>query len=752
VSERPARPSGLVAVVTWGSVAIAALAFVLLAWGWMRGGGAVVIPWSATWNLQLHFALDGLAALYGLLATGVGVAVLVYSARYIPLHLSHEHRHPREQMRFCALMLFFLAAMLGLVMARDLIVLVVFFDLTAVASYLLIGFDRHKEDARRAALMALLVTGGTSVLLLGAAVAMLSAYGTADLASITERARSGLLVDLTMGLALLAAMAKSAQVPLHFWLPRAMAAPTPVSAFLHSAAMVAAGVFLLQRLFPLLHLSTWLPDVVVTVGALSMVIGGIFALTRDGLKQILAYSTIAQFGYVMLMLGLGGHEGAAGASFYVLAHGLLKSALFLTAGAVTEATREDQLSRIHGMARRAPFLAIGSAVAAAGLAGLPLTLGFFKDEMLFRVAWEHGVAFAALSVVAAAITFAYMWRFWSGIFLGPAEPDAHRLSPLLVAPIVVLSALVIAGGVVVHPATQLASAAATASAGVLVETDLAYHFDLRPTNVLALVTYALAALLIFSRRAWRRIGDRLASMATWLGPERWYERAITAMDRGSIFLHRIEARDLRDRLIAIFIPAGALVALGLIARPTSGAFAFGWSRLTDLPLAFGLLLTAGAAIAAMLTTHYTVVILAVSGAGYGMAIVFAFGGASDVALVAVLINTVLTVLMIGVVVLFPRDALRRAAARMNTGPRRRRDMIAGLVAGVSVFIVTWGALSRPAAKGVAEELVRLAPKAHAKDAVTAILADFRGIDTMVESSVLIVALLGVLALLPASRR
>src|SRR5215204_919818 len=227
-----------------------------------------------------------------------------------------------------------------------------------------------------------------------------------------------------------------------------MAAPTPVSAYLHSAAMVAAGVFLLSRLHPLLASSPALLDGLLAVGVVSMAVGGLLALSEDHLKRLLAYSTIAQYGYVVTMLGVGGTAGAAAACFYVLAHALAKSALFMTSGAVTEATGGKTLSEVGGLARSMPALAAGSGLAAAGLAALPLTIGFFKDELFFKAAAGRGPWLAVVAVLSAALTFAYVTRFWTGIFLGRRRRPAHALPGRLVWPVVVLGALVVAGGVV----------------------------------------------------------------------------------------------------------------------------------------------------------------------------------------------------------------------------------------------------------------------------------------------------------------
>jgi multicomponent Na+:H+ antiporter subunit A len=274
-------------------------------------------------------------------------------------------------------------------MAQDLLLMFVFWDITAIASYYLIGYDRADADSRYSALMALLVTGVTSVFFLIAALLLSVEYETFALADLIARATPGPTLTIAGILIALAALAKSAQAPFQFWLPRVMAAPTPVSAYLHSAAMIAAGVFLFSRTYPLLQQSEFLLNALLAIGFLSMLTGGILALASDILKRVLAYSTIAQYGYVVFLLGLGSEVGAIGAAFYVLAHALGKCCLFLTAGAVTEATGEKHLSELGGLYRSLPWLAVGSGAAAAGLAALPATIGFFKDELLFDAAFEQ---------------------------------------------------------------------------------------------------------------------------------------------------------------------------------------------------------------------------------------------------------------------------------------------------------------------------------------------------------------------------
>lgn len=734
------------------AVALGALAFAAAVWAAAAGGGAIDLAWAPTLGLRLAFDVDGLAILYALLATGIGFAVLVYASRYLPLHLAHQRRPRRDEARFYAFLLLFMGSMVGLAAAQDLILLFVFWDLTAISSYFLIGYDRQEAASRSAALMALIVTGVTAVLLLIGTLMLYVEYGTFSLPELIERAQPGTLLTVAGALMALAGLAKSAQVPFHFWLPRAMAAPTPVSAYLHSAAMVAAGVLLIGRLYPLLAQSALLLDGLLVVGFASMAVGGVLALTRDRLKQLLAYSTISQYGYVVAMYGLGGALGATAAAFYVLAHALAKSALFMTAGAVMEATGADRLSRLGGLARSMPVLAAGSGVATAGLAALPLTLGFFKDELFFAAALERGWPFAVMALLGAALTFAYIGRFWAGVFLGPRRAEAHAIPAALVAPVVVLGAIVAVGGVVVGPFAQLAQNAAEVSVGAAVSVSVAYHLDARAENLLALGVYALGALLLATRPVWVGAAAAFARLGERIGPERVYTDGLAALNRLSDGIHDIEVRDLRTRIAAVIVPGGLLLLVGLLVTPTAGAYSLGTIAGDDVPLALVLAATALAGLAATIPRQHLTVLLVTATAGYSLAVVYAFLGGPDVALVAVLIETILALLFLGVFALLPRSALRRLAALRTPPPRRWRDPLIAVAAGLGAFFVVWGALSRESMPdGVADRHVELAPGAHAKDVVTAILADFRGLDTLGEITVVAIAFLGMATLLRRGR-
>jgi len=741
---RGGRVSGsAAAAITAALVASAGLAA-----GWAAGGGGVDLPWAPTWDLRLAFELDGLGAMYGLLAAGIGVLVFAYASAYVPRHLAHQDRPRREEARLHGAMALFLVSMVGLVTAQDLIALFVFWDLTAVASWLLIGFDRADRDARLSALMALLVTTVSAVLMLVGILMLRVEYGTTQLPELFAVAEQGSTVTVAGALIAIAALAKSAQVPFHFWLPRAMAAPTPVSAYLHSAAMVAAGVFLLSRIHPLLALEPGLLDALLVVGVASMAVGGALALAADGLKRLLAYSTISQYGYVVTMLGAGGEAGAAAACFYVLAHALAKSALFMTAGAVTEATGGKALSEVGGAARRLPLLAAGSGAAAAAIAALPLTIGFFKDELFFKAAAEHGLPLGALAVAGAALTFAYMARFWTGVFLGAPRGTTEPLERRLVWPVAALGALVVVGGVVAGPFAALARDAATVTHGEPLELTVAYHLDARVENLMAIAAYACGFLLFAGRRLLDAPLRLFAGAGDRAGPERAYSVSLRGLNRLSNRLHDIEVRDLRARVAAVIVPGSLLVTIGVLFTPTAGAYRVDAPQGADAPLIVAVAVCALAAVAATVPRGHLALALSLSGVGFALATAYSLMGAPDVALVAVLIETIFALLFVGVYSLVPRAVLRREAELHEPRSRRTRDGAIALVSAVVTTLVVWGAFSRPVPRdGMAERHLELAEDAHGSDVVTVILADFRGLDTLVEITVVAVAMIAVAMLL-----
>lgn len=719
-------------------------ASVAFALAWRAGGGTLV---DAAWlpsplHTRLVFTLDDLSGLYAVLVTGLGALVGMYSRGYLPPHLRERGRPPSEEVRFVALLFAFMASMVALVLANDLLVMFVALDLTALLSFLLIRFDLEEREARQASLTALFVTAGSSPLFVIGALLLWRENGTTSMDGLFAEGA----VASTWAAALIVAgvIAKSAQVPLQFWLPRAMVAPTPVSAFLHSAAMVAGGVIVLQRVRPLLEGAPSILTAMLWIGLASIVVGSVGALLRDELKAVLAASTIAQYGHVMVLLGAGGDDGAAGAPLYVVAHGLAKASLFMTAGVVTELTGRACLSELGGLFRTRKTLAISSLVAALALAGAPLTAGYFKDELFFAAAWHRSPLLGVVATVVVALTVAYALRFWTRIFLGRRPPklsEGHG-SPWLLSPVVVLAAVVVVVGVLPSAVSALAKAAGHVVAGGAIEAHVSYSFSGAPTLSAACAWLLGGALFAVQRRI---EGHRTFSERELVRRSPAIVRRLTqGMRTLSDFGHRVEARDMRDRVGFVLLPSAALIGLAALYTSQSFRVRVGSLALDEVPTALALVVAAIAAIAAASMRHHIAVVLMLSFAGFSLAFVFSATGAPDVALVAVLIETIFTLLFLTVLSRVPQEELRRARERASSSTRRH--IMLAVLAGAGTLFLTWTILSHPPPQGPTLEYLRLAHDAHAKDVVTAILADFRGLDTMGEMTVLAIAAMGVLAL------
>jgi multicomponent Na+:H+ antiporter subunit A len=397
-----------------------------------------------------------------------------------------------------------------------------------------------------------------------------------------------------------------------------------------------------------------------------------------------------------------------------------------------------------------PVLAAASAVAAAGLSGLPLTAGFFKDELFFAAALEHGPLAIGGAVLAAALTWAYTWRWWAGIFLGPSTRTVHRVSPVLTASVAGLAAFVLAGGLAPAPVGHLSAAAGSIIAAADVQVAVAYHLAWRPEYLMALSALAIGIGVLL---ATYRLAPRLARLPLpigRMGPARLYGALAGLLAHASTWLHELEVRDLRDRTAAVLVPGGLLIALALASGPIGDTFRLETLAWSDVPLISALVVTSMATLATAAVTGHLALILALSTVSYSMAIVFAMFGAPDVALVAVLIQNVLTLLLAAVLTLFRPEIVHQATRTGARTPRRFTSM--AWLGGLAAFAMTWAVLSGTGAPIAAAAYADLAREAHARNVVTAILADFRGLDTMGEATVIAIALVGIAALLRTGRR
>jgi multicomponent Na+:H+ antiporter subunit A len=706
------------------------------------GPFSVTTEWAPALDLSLSFRFDGLSALFATLIAAVGTLIVVYAGKYL-------ENHPHTG-RFNAALFAFMGSMLGLVLSDNVIALFVFWELTGFTSYLLIGFEHERPEARRAATQALLVTGGGGLALLAAGILMLQAGGTAQLSELAGK--GSLAADPTyvgiVSLLLLAAFTKSAQFPFHFWLPNAMQAPTPVSAYLHSATMVKAGVYLVARMTPIVGATTIWTGTITVVAAITMVVGAVRAMTETDLKRILAYSTISALGILMLLFGIGTPAAVTAGLVYLIAHACYKGALFLVAGAVEHETGARDVSVLAGLRRAMPATALAAGLAAASMAGIPLFAGFiakeqFYDSIRLAAVPDIGRGFLIFASVAASMCLGA-----AGLIAGVA-PFRGRAMPTLaphdapvslwVGPLVLGGASVILGLFpdLISPPIALASAAVTRTPSTI---SFALWHGVTLTLGLSALTLA-GSLTLFAYRGhlWR---------LTWpqaLQTEHVYSTTLIGLDRVS----RRIGPPLQSASLRTYVLVVALTAIGLVTSALAMDYALPiarrWTSVQLHEAALAALIVAGALSAAFARSTMAAV-LSLGVVGYGVAVMYALLGAPDLAMTQFAVETLTVVIF---VLVFSH---LRGFADLSSRLVRVRDAFVAIAAGTLVttlvlFIGASGTTSRLAAY-----FADVAPRlAHGYNVVNVILVDFRGFDTMGEITVLVTVAIGVRALLLIGR-
>jgi len=706
------------------------------------GPFSISADWAPALNLSLSFRFDGLSTLFATLITVVGTLIVVYAAKYF------EH-HP-DAGRFNAALFAFMGSMLGVVLSDNVIALFVFWELTGFTSYLLIGFEHDRPEARRAATQALIVTGGGGLALLAAGLLMLQSGGTAQLSELA--ARGSLVADPRyvgiVSLLLLAAFTKSAQFPFHFWLPNAMQAPTPVSAYLHSATMVKAGVYLVARMTPIVGGTMLWTGTITTIGAITMVVGAGRAMIETDLKRVLAYSTISALGILMVLFAIGTPAAATAGLAYLLAHACYKGALFLVAGAIEHETGTRDAAMLAGLRRVMPATALAAGLAAASMAGIPLFGGFIAKEQLYDTLMLTALPGMWRDVLTAAAVAASMCLGAAGLIAGIA-PFRGRSIPTPAphdAPVSLWLGPFILGvaGVMMGLFPSLLSApialAAAAITGTTSGTTLALWHGFTITLALSAMTLAGSLVLFrYRHRLWRLAWPHA------LQTEHLYTRTLMTLDGLSRRIGPVlQSASLRSYVLVVALTAVSLVTTALAMdrvlpearRSTSVEF-------HEAVLA--MLIVAGAVSAAFASTTMAAV-LSLGVVGYGVAVMYALLGAPDLAMTQFAVETLTVVIF---VLVFSR---LRGFADLSSRLVRARDACVAIAAGALVttlvlFIGGSGTTSRLAAY-----FVDAAPRlAHGYNIVNVILVDFRGFDTMGEITVLVTVAIGVRALLLIGR-
>ncbi|WP_379923213.1 monovalent cation/H+ antiporter subunit A [Erythrobacter sp. R86502] len=702
--------------------------------------------WVPSLGLDLSLMVDPLGLMFAGLILGIGLLVVIFGHFYLSAGEATG--------RFFASLMLFQGAMLGIVIAGNVLLLLVFWEMTSLASFLLIGFWQHKPEARQGARMALAVTGGGGLALIGGMVLLGLVAGSFDLSTILARGdivRSSALYPVALGLILLGCFTKSAQFPFHFWLPHAMAAPTPVSAYLHSATMVKAGVFLLARLWPVLSGTEIYTFVVTTVGLTTMIFGAVVALFRHDLKSILAYSTISQLGMLVMLLGFSLKAAALAAVVHILNHAAFKAALFMSAGIVEHETGTRDIRRLGGLAKAMPITALIATLAAASMAGLPPLGGFISKELmlyetpklaLLGVPWLLPV----LATLGATFSVGYSLRLAAHLFFGTpreAEPHARAHDPgagMWGAPAILTGLAVLLGLAPMLLAGPLVGAVTAAVIGAPTpEFDLALWHGVNLALILSLIAVAGGALLLWQHKALQSVWDRTGLPDAKALFERTFAFADYWVRKGLVATH---TPSLQRMLLATF---GVVVLLMIDGAQAGGVLTGGRALLPAQPvavIAWVLLIAATAAVVNDSRNRLRVLIY-VSVIGLVVSLAFVQFSAPDLALTQISVEVV-TILLL----LLALNLLPKRPPLLSSAPRKWRDGALAVAGGILVGGIAWALLTRdPGPSIAAYHLANAKSGGGGTNVVNVILVDFRAFDTLGEIIVLGIAGLGIYALL-----
>tara|TARA_R110000796_G_scaffold63377_17_gene146831 strand:+ start:41833 stop:44625 length:2793 start_codon:yes stop_codon:yes gene_type:complete len=715
-------------------------------------GGVVVHswPWLTQIGLNLSFRLDGLGFLFALLIQGIGILVILYARYYL------SKRDPMG--RFFAFLLLFMAAMLGVVLSENMLLMMFFWELTSLSSFLLIGYWSHSTDARKGARMALAVTGGgglallAGVLLLGQIV---GSYELTDVLAAGDLIRSHALYPVVLVLVLLGAFTKSAQFPFHFWLPHAMAAPTPVSAYLHSATMVKAGVFLLARFYPALSdTDLWFFLVSIT-GMITLLLGACTALFKHDLKGLLAYSTISHLGLITLLFGLDTQLAAVAAVFHIINHATFKASLFMAAGIIDHETGTRDMRRINGLWRFMPHTATLAMVAASAMAGVPLLNGFLSKEMFFTETLEQNQfgdiswVIPLVATLAGIFSVAYSLRFIHDVFFNGKPRNLPKYPPhepprYMKVPVEILVALCLLVGLL--PAFTVASLLAVAATATI-GTELPYYslaiwhgFNL--PLIMSIVALVLGVLLYAGRARVFELYERLPELDGKLVFEGLVQGLVRRAGQFTLLLENASLQ----RYLAWMLAAALLVTGYWLVRLPSlrGELAL---TPVDAVTAVGALMLMIAAVSTVLWHKQRLIALVMlSVVGLFVALAFARFSAPDLALTQLSVEVVTIILLMLALFFLPR-----LTPAESSNLRRARDLGFAGMAGLLVTGLSFAVMTRPYETIAGFFLENSVSGGGGTNVVNVILVDFRGFDTLGEVTVLAIAGVAIYALIDGLR-
>ncbi|MFA8385949.1 MAG: monovalent cation/H+ antiporter subunit A [Pelagibaca sp.] len=711
------------------------------------------VMWLPQLGLSVSFFLDGLGLLFACMILGVGLLITLYARFYL------SGDDPVGQ--FYTYLLLFQGAMLGIVISDNILLLLVFWELTSLSSFLLIGYWKHLPEGRQGARMALTVTGAGGLAMIGGMLILGNIAGSYNLTDILQagdeiRASEWYLPALI--LILLGAFTKSAQFPFHFWLPHAMAAPTPVSAYLHSATMVKAGVFLMARMWPVLSGTDAWFYIVATTGLVTMVLGAVIALFKDDLKALLAFSTVSHLGLLTMLLGFGTQAAAIAAVFHIINHLTFKAALFMTAGIIDHETHTRDIKRLGGLRHLMPITFVIGTVAALSMAGIPLFNGFLSKEMMLEEAshtsWAGSYyAVPVMATIGALLSVAYSLRFIKHVFLGPVRDDypAKPHDPpfgLWAAP-ALLVILVVLIGVMPFLADGIVAAAASAVTGAELVPHLKIWHGVTPALFMSIIAVVGGAVLLMLHapldKAWIK-APRPEAKAI-------FDRLIAACLAMTRSVTEVTHNGAISRYLAIFTVSS--VALGAIAF-AGGGLSAPTRDMLPVPaiIAVGWLMLVVATISVVTMHHHRFRALVLIGIiGLAISAGFVYMSAPDLALTQISVETVTIMLLLLALHFLPKETPRESPMSLKI-----RDGIIAVTAGAGVGGLAFAFMQRDISTISSYHIENSYEGGGGTNVVNVILVDFRGYDTYGEIIVLGIAGMLIYALMhallegPAARR
>ena len=720
-----------------------------------QGASTFHIPWVPRYGIALSFLVDGLSIFFGILISGIGLLVVIYSIWYLS--------EKEDRLKFYLYLMMFMGAMLGVVFSNNLFGMFTFWELTSVSSFLLIGFWYHKGASRYGATKALVITGVGGISMLAGFILLYTITGTFDISEILgmgDVIRASDFYVTALILIFLGCATKSAQFPFHVWLPNAMEAPTPVSAYLHSATMVKAGIFLVARLSPAFSGTAFWTGLVAGAGLTTMVVGGYLAIRQTDLKGLLAYSTISQLGMIMAMLGFGTQYGAEAAIVHIINHAGFKAALFMIVGIIDHGCGTRDLRYVGGLKKEMPHSFKIALVGCLSMAGLPIFGGFISKEMFYESTLHMpypGLPFLIpfIAIFASMFTFAYSFKFliWGFYKEAPNDPPhhPHEASPLgLLSPAILATLVVLLGIAPGLFAQALLAPAASAVSGQPAELNLALWHGMNTPLVMSFFTVLFGIFLFIRLKKVIPVQEKWEESLFWLSPNFVYnkgflegippltETCLRRFQSGNLkhYLSIIIAFVMLSTVLFSMLRGSPLTATGLLETELS------------LPHLVTFVLLIAASLATALFKNRISAILALGMTGFLVAFFYVLMGAPDLALTQFLVESVSVILILLVFYFLPPYFKESASQRTKTAD----VSIALIVGGVMTYYMMM-AMDSHLTETIASYYLEVSETlAGGRNVVNVVIVDFRGLDTMFEIAVFSIAALGIYGMLKLKKK